>query len=137
MGQWDKGDGSPCPTVHLYKGECVMKELEIESKFRIKIHGEKVFGEGPCILLEKIDKLGSLSKACEDLNMSYSKGWSIINNAEALLNVKLIETKIGGADGGGSYLTEDGKKLIRAYRDFTLEAEKNIGEIFKKHFDKI
>lgn len=114
-----------------------MKELEIKSKFRVTKDGKKVFGEGPCILLEGVDKFGSLSKACEDLNMSYSKGWSIINNAEKLLNVKLLQTQIGGVDGGGSYLTEDAKKLIKAYRDFILEAEEILGEIFKKYFDEI
>ncbi|NMA86247.1 MAG: LysR family transcriptional regulator [Tissierellia bacterium] len=106
----------------------------MESKFRIKIDGKKVFGEGPCILLERVDKFGSLSKACEDLSMSYSKGWSIINNAEKLLNVKLLQTQIGGANGGGSHLTEDAKKLIRSYKDFTQEAEEILEEIFKKHF---
>ncbi len=111
-----------------------MKELEIESKFRIKKDGKKVFGEGPCILLERVEKLGSLSKACEDLNMSYSKGWSIIHNAEKLLNIKLLQTQIGGADGGGSHLTEDAKKLIKSYRGFTIEAKKALGEIFEKHF---
>lgn len=115
----------------------IIKNLEIESKFRITKDGKKVFGEGPCILLERVDKLGSLSRACEDLNMSYSKGWSIINNAEKLLDVELLQTQIGGTHGGGSYLTEDAKKLIRAYRDFTQEAEKALGKIFKKYLEEI
>ena len=66
--------------------------------------------------------------------MSYSKGWSIIHNAEKLLNIKLLQTQIGGADGGGSHLTEDAKKLIKSYRGFTIEAKKALGEIFEKHF---
>ena len=69
----------------------------------------KSFGKGPCILLKTIDKLGSLNKAAKELNMSYSKAWSIINRAERVLGYSLLETVTGGADGGGSYLTPKAK----------------------------
>lgn len=45
--------------------------MELEIELRIVKDGERVFGLGPLVLLEKIDKLGSLNKACKDLNMSY------------------------------------------------------------------
>lgn len=111
-----------------------MDELKIECKFRLTKNGKKVFGEGPCLLLETIDRLGSLSKACEELNMSYSKGWAIINNAEKQLNIKLLHSTIGGIDGGGSKLTPDANKIIKAYRSFSREAEENIDKLFKKYF---
>mgnify|MGYP001156489889 CR=1 FL=1 len=114
-----------------------MENLEMEYKFRIIKDEKKVFGEGPCILLEEIDKLGSLSKACEQLNMSYSKGWSIINNAEKILGYELLETQTGGIDGGGSHLTQNARKLIKAYRAYCAEAEEVLQELFKKYFRKL
>ncbi len=67
--------------------------------------------------------------------MSYSKAWSIIHRAEVKLKIKLLETKIGGEEGGGSYLTYEAKSLIKAYRDFCKEADEVIGgELFKKVF---
>lgn len=66
--------------------------------------------------------------------MSYSKAWTIIKRAERILNYSLIETKIGGVEGGGSYLTTNAKDLIRNYEDFNKEAKKAIDIIFKKYF---
>lgn len=111
-----------------------MKDLKMESKFRIVKDGKKAFGIGPCILLERVDRLGSLNKACKELNMSYSKGWSIINNAETLLDIRLLESQTGGIDGGGSYLTSEARVLVRAYKDFSNEAEEILHELFQKHF---
>lgn len=108
--------------------------MELERKFRIIKDGERVFGEGPCMLLEKVDECGSLNKAAQELNMSYSKAWSIIHRAEMKLKIKLLETQIGGEEGGGSYLTYEAKSLIKAYRDFCKEADEVIGELFKKYF---
>lgn len=111
-----------------------MKDIKLEYKFRVLINGEKVFGEGPCRLLENVEIQGSLKKACEGLNMSYSKGWGIINKAENLLNYKLLQSQIGGKEGGGSYLTEEAKTLIKTYRDFEKESSENMEKIFKKYF---
>ncbi len=109
----------------------------LERKFRIIKDGEKVFGEGPCTLLEKVERLGSLNKAAQELNMSYSKAWSIIKKAEEELNIKLLETQIGGEEGGGSYLTDAAKDLIKAYRDFCKEANDILEELFKKYFKDV
>ena len=111
--------------------------MELRVEFRIIKDEEKVFGIGPLMLLETIDKLGSLSKACNDLNMSYSKGWTIINRAENLLGHPLIDTHTGGADGGGSSLTPKARELIKKYKNFCKEAEKNLNKLYKKYFNYI
>ena len=90
---------------------------------------------GPLILLETVDKLGSLNKACNQLNMSYSKSWSIINRAETLLGYSLVMTHTGGVDGGGSILTPKARALIKTYKNFCKEAEKDLEELYIKHFN--
>ena len=111
--------------------------MELEVKFRIIEKGEKVFGKGPLILLETTDRLGSLNKAANELNMSYSKAWSTVNRAETLLGYSLLISHTGGADGGGSLLTPEAKTLIKAYKNFSEEAEKSLDEIYNKHFEGI
>ncbi len=98
---------------------------------------EKVFGRGPLILLETVDKLGSLNKASNELGMSYSKAWSIINRAETLLGYSLLMSYSGGVDGGGSSLTKEAKILIKRYKSFCEEAEENLEKIYDKHFKNI
>mgnify|MGYP001947896472 CR=1 FL=1 len=114
-----------------------MEILKLESRFWMVQNGEKVFGRGPYILLKTIDRLGSLNKAAKELNMSYSKAWSIINRAERVLGYFLLERETGGVDGGGSYLTSGGKAIVKAYEEFCKEAEKSVEEIFNKYFKDI
>ena len=111
--------------------------MKLESKFRIVQDGERVFGKGPCILLETVGRLGSLNKAANQLNMSYSKAWSIINKAEKILGYSLLETHTGGIDGGGSCLTPKAEILIKAYKDFCKEADQALEELYKKYFKDI
>lgn len=111
--------------------------MDLRVEFRIVTDGEKVFGRGPLILLETVDKLGSLNKACNQLNMSYSKAWSIINRAEGLLGYTLLETHTGGVDGGGSSLTPKARTLIKAYKNFCKEAEENLDSLYRKYFNDI
>ena len=111
--------------------------MQLRVEFRIMKDEEKVFGRGPLILLETVDRLGSLNKACNELNMSYSKAWSLINRAENLLGYSLLETSAGGVDGGGSSLTSKARILIKTYKNFCEEAEKNLEVLYEKHFKNI
>lgn len=111
-----------------------MNELKLESRFWMTVDGKKVFGKGPCILLKKIDRLGSLNKAAREMNMSYSKAWSIIHGAERALGYALVETKSGGLDGGGSFLTVEAKRLVRAYEEFSKEAEELVNKLYEDYF---
>lgn len=70
------------------------------------------FGRGVAALCENVERLGSLNKAAKEMNMAYSKAWRIMNNAEEVLGVTLIQRE--GAH--GSFLTEEGKRVVRAYR---------------------
>ncbi|MDU2132733.1 LysR family transcriptional regulator [Finegoldia magna] len=78
-------------------------------------NGKKFFGKGNYLLLKEIDKTKSLNKASKNLKMSYSKAFNIIKNSEKIYGEKFVDTEIGGANGGGSTLTETGERLIKEY----------------------
>lgn len=42
--------------------------------------------------------------------------------------------KIGGFQGGGSQLTQEGKKLVRKYESFEKEANKKVKQLFHDIF---
>ena len=81
-----------------------------------------------------LNKLGSLNKASNELNMSHSKAWKIVNRAETLLGYSLLMTNTGGVNGGGSVLTPKAKKLIRSYKGLCKEAGKDLEETYEKYF---
>ena len=71
-------------------------------------HGEALFGPGTFDLLVLVDETGSLHQAAKLMGMSYNKAWRAMRQAEDHLGIKLLARRTGGADGGGSVLTEDG-----------------------------
>jgi molybdate transport system regulatory protein len=96
----------------------------------------KAFGEGPYRLLKQIEKAGSLHQAAIDLNISYRKAWTTLQNAEKKLGFLLIDRKVGGVAGGGSQITPSGKKFLKRYEKFRAEIEKVIVRTYQKHFGK-
>ncbi|MCK5345180.1 MAG: LysR family transcriptional regulator, partial [Candidatus Heimdallarchaeota archaeon] len=67
-------------------------------------------------LLEYIDKLGSITKAAKKMNISYKTAWDTLNNINNVSDAPIIESISGGQGGGGSKLTEKGRKLVEIYR---------------------
>jgi molybdate transport system regulatory protein len=107
--------------------------LNIRSKIWIEVGGEPVFGSGRRILLEAIDAHGSINRAAQEVDISFRKAWSHIKAMEERLQVKLVDRKIGGRNGGGTTLTDDARKLLKKYE--TLE--KGLQEIVDRRFNSI
>ena len=94
--------------------------------------GEGIMGDGKWLMLETIDRKGSLSAAANELGISYRKAWGDIKKAELLLGAELIQKHRGGASGGTSTLTEYGKKWLVLYKDF----HKKMDLVFNKEVEK-
>jgi len=94
----------------------------------------KAFGDGPYDLLLRVERTGSLSKAAAEIGMSYNKAWRLIRAMEDRLGFPLLESKAGGASGGGSELTAQACQLMRQYKAFKDEAESVLEELYAKHF---
>lgn len=67
-------------------------------------------------LLESIAQHGSISRAAKSLPMSYKAAWDAIDAMNNLAEVPLVESSVGGRQGGGTRLTAYGEKLIAMYR---------------------
>lgn len=90
---------------------------------------EKFFGEGPYRLLLGVEQTGSLHQSAIAMGMAYSKASKILKRAEQVLGFPLTTRTTGGASGGGSQLTEQGKEWIQkyaAYRDACVEANRRL-----------
>jgi len=119
----------------LYRKKKAKKNNNWFLNYKFWLEGEgKIFGDGPCDILVRIDHFGSLKKAAEDINMSYSQAWKLINKLEDNLGFKLIEKRVGGRAGGGSELTEKGRKLMNDFLSFRREIHDHIIELEDKYF---
>ena len=107
-------------------------------RYRVRLTMEKedvFFGPGTAELLQRVDEKGSLLSACKDMNMSYSKGWKKIKEAEDQMGFSFLEKKAGGADGGNSRLTEKGRAFLTAYLAMQADVERSANAFFHLYFD--
>ncbi len=98
---------------------------------------DKCFGPGVAVLLEKVMEHNSLRSAASDINMSYSKAWTIIRRAEKELGFSLLVSKTGGTDGGGATLTDNAVRLLKAYRDCERQLNDYCSEKYCEYFSWI
>ncbi|MFZ5648634.1 MAG: winged helix-turn-helix domain-containing protein [Bacillota bacterium] len=97
-------------------------------------HNGKVFGEGPYTLLKGVEETGSLNKAASRIGMSYNQAWRLIKAIEGRLGYPLIHRRVGGAAGGGSEVTPQGRLLMERYSFFREGLKEQLEQLFQKHF---
>ena len=110
------------------------KQMTASTSVRIRVNDTKVFGPGIAELLERIDRCESIRTATTDMKIAYSKAWTMLRSCEAALGYPLIERKVGGAGGGGSVLTAEGRSLLERYRCWEADckeyARTHLAELF-------
>ena len=90
-------------------------------KIKIYFTGDddkQFMGIGVHWLLVGIKKYGSIRKAAEDMQLSYVKALSMLNNLENTLKSKILDRKRGGDSREGATLTPAGEKLIQMYDEY-------------------
>lgn len=76
-------------------------------------------------LLEAVIQHGSITKAAEIAGFSYKTAWDAVNAINNLLPRPAFITHTGGPRGGGAEVTEEGRRLITAFR----RLEEKLGKI--------
>lgn len=104
-----------------------------QTKLRL-VAGKAFFGPGTQQLLELVEQTGSLQDACLSMKLSYSKGSRMIKDAERQLGFPISQRWAGGTGGGGSRLTEEGKRFLQSYRNMAFEVQEFTEQIYKKYF---
>lgn len=92
------------------------------------------FGRQTADLLCQIAETGSVREACSRLGISYSKGWSIISDAEDGAGCRLVERQPGGKHGGSAGVTKRGMKLAELFADFESQVNSAAEDIFRQIF---
>ena len=110
------------------------KQMTASTSVRIRVDDVKVFGPGIAELLERIDRCESIRTATMEMKIAYSKAWTMLRSCEAALGYPLIQRKVGGAGGGGSTLTPEGRSLLERYRQWEADckayAKAHLADLF-------
>ncbi|MGC3980960.1 MAG: winged helix-turn-helix domain-containing protein [Steroidobacteraceae bacterium] len=89
-------------------------------RLRVDFNAQCAIGPGKIQLLEAIERTGSLSQAAREMEMSYRRGWLLLDSMNNGFDQPVVSTQTGGKDGGGAELTAFGKQLVAAFHE--LEA---------------
>ena len=113
-------------------------KLRVRSKFWIVDEsGQPLFGGGRRRILEKIDELGSISAAAEELKMSYRAVWGKIKTMEERLGLNLVETHVGGGKNRGAQLTPQAQKLLAMFQELHDRGNQQADKLFEKLFSDL
>ena len=93
-----------------------MAKRKLQTHLEVETEAGALLGGGRIRLLEAIDKLGSISKAAQRIPISYKAAWDALDDLNNLADFPVIERSIGGVGGGGTKLTDYGRRLVAMFR---------------------
>lgn len=85
-------------------------KLSVETEFGAFL------GDTRIRLLEAIDRYGSISRAAKAVPLSYKAAWDAVDAMNNVAEEPLVQRSTGGRHGGGTVLTEYGRRLVAMYR---------------------
>ena len=94
---------------------------KLRGKLEVATEFGNFLGDTRIRLLEAIATHGSISQAAKAVPLSYKAAWDAIDAMNNLADQPLVLRSTGGKNGGGTLLTDHGRKTIALYR--ALEAE--------------
>lgn len=105
---------------------------EVDYRVWLKRDGRFLISSGRARLLNLIKEHGSISKASEEMGMSYRHAWGAIKRIEEALGTKVVSSERGGQEGGASRLTESGEELLRSYENQVRMIDQQIEGLYKR-----
>ena len=104
----------------------------VRSEVEVSLAKETVFFDKKmAMLLTLIDETKSVRAASQRMQLSYSSCWNKIRRLEEQLRYPLVQRTQGGAAGGVSVLTEQGRAFLEKY----VQYEKEVRLVAKTLFD--
>lgn len=100
------------------------KAANLSGKISVDSPLGSFLGDTRIRLLEAIESHGSISRAAQTVPLSYKAAWDAVDAMNNLSPRPVVERTTGGKNGGGTALTDYGRRLIAFYR--ALEAEHQL-----------
>jgi molybdate transport system regulatory protein len=92
------------------------KQNSIDAFLALRSDGRLLVGRDRIAVLEAVSQHGSLTSAAKALGYSYKAAWDAIAAINNLLPTPAVISRAGGTRGGGALVTEEGHRLIIAFR---------------------
>lgn len=107
--------------------------MDLKVKWWLEKDGGLVLGKGRCMLLEAIDRGGSLLQAARMCNISYRAAWGKLRASEEHLGEALVETRPGKR---GMKITPRARQLLQIYHSIDQMLQEATETIVKKSLEE-
>jgi len=91
--------------------------IVLRSKVWLEKDGKLFMGWGRATLLDRIDKLGSISAAARSMKLAYRNAWLWVEAMNRLAPAPLVTKCSGGHSGGNARLTDEGRRIVKEYQE--------------------
>lgn len=106
--------------------------LKLKGMLSLQVGDHALGGADRIALLAKIDETGSITAAARAVGMSYKGAWDAIDAMSNLADEPLVTRAAGGKGGGGTQLTERGRRLVE-----TFAAMEKVHHRFLQQFETL
>jgi molybdate transport system regulatory protein len=97
------------------------RPINVGGELWLSVDDVAFLGKERIALLEQIDARGSITRAAKAAGVSYKAAWDAVDAMNNVAPAPVVETATGGRGGGGARLTNEGRRLIDAYRTIAAE----------------
>jgi len=112
--------------------KCAAHDLGLDGSLWLNRAERKFLGGDRIHLLEKIDELGSITRAAKAVGISYKTAWDTVNLINNLAEKPLVDRLTGGKGGGGTSLTAEGKRVVEQFRTIQEEHRKFLNNLAER-----
>ncbi len=103
--------------------------IRFKGRFLLEKDGVSFLGGQRIDLLEAIGTHGSISQAAKVVGVSYRGAWDTVDAMNNQSDTPLVERTTGGKHGGGTRLTEHGRRVIHLFRAIEGEYQRALGTL--------
>ncbi len=101
-------------------------KLEVSTEFGLFL------GDTRIRLLQEIDRHGSISQAAKHVPMSYKAAWDAVDAMNNLAESPLLDRTTGGKHGGGTRLTDYGRRVIHLYQALSEQYQSSLDKLAER-----
>ena len=103
--------------------------IEVECNISIKKDGTVFLSPLKTQVLQEIRKNGSLSATSKNMDLSYQHVWNMIDEMNRIAPLPLVTKQRGGANGGGTNVSDYGERMLREYLLIQAQIKKMVDQI--------
>lgn len=101
-------------------------DITLKARIWMDVGGETFLAPGRVTLLQRIEEYGSITKAARSMEMSYRHAWLLVEDMNGKATEPLLTRISGGKGGGGTRLTDAGRKAIERFNELQGQLEQFI-----------